>query len=56
MKYTFAFSGEITVEANSEAEAFELADDLVAPTAYAFDNCESITVDDISLLEAEDEE
>lgn len=55
MKYTFAFSGEITVEADSEEEAYEIADDLVAPTAYAFDNCESITVDDISLLETEEE-
>ena len=55
MKYTFVFSGEVTVIAESEEEAFERADELVAPTFWASDNCESITVDSIELVDTEDE-
>lgn len=54
MKYTFSFSGEVTVTADSEQAAYEKADELVAPTCYASDNCESITVDNIELIDTEE--
>ena len=55
-QYTFIFGGEITVEAESEEEAYEIADELVASTAYAADNCISISVDNIECVdETEDE-
>ncbi len=38
--YTFNFSGDITVKAETEEEARELAEDLVSPTAYASVHCE----------------
>ncbi len=56
MKYTYAFSGEITVDADSEEEAFQKADDLVAPTWWASDHCEYITVDGLELIESEEDE
>ncbi len=56
MRYTFAFSGEITVIADSKQEAFEMADELVSPTVYADDHCEHITVDNIELIDEEEEE
>ena len=56
-QYTFTFGGEIVVEAESEEEAYEIVDDLVAPTAYAGDNCINITVDNIECIDqTEDEE
>ncbi len=54
-KYTYVFSGVVTVSANSEKEAFEQVDDLVAPTDYARYHCEYITVDDIELIDSGDE-
>lgn len=54
--YTFTFSGNVTVKADTEEEARELADELVAPTAYASDNCEDISVYELELTETEDEE
>lgn len=58
MKYTFVFSREVTVIAESEEEAFEKVENLVAPTIWASDNCENITVDniEIELVDKEDEE
>ena len=56
MKYTFSFSDEITVIANSEEEAFALADELVAPTAWAYDNSENLSVDTIDLVDVEEDE
>lgn len=51
--YTFSFSGEITVEAETEeeAEARDLVDELVAPTPYAYDNCENISIYELELIE-----
>jgi len=54
--YTFGFSGEITVKAETEEEARELADELVAPSSYAYDNCEDISVYELELTEVESEE
>lgn len=56
MKYTFSFSGEVTVIADSEQAAYQKADELVAPTCYASDNCESITVDNIELIDTGEED
>ena len=53
-KYTFSYSGNITVIAETEEEARELADELVAPTAYASDNCEDISVYELELTEVEE--
>ena len=55
MRYEFVFGGEITVIADSEQEAYEMVDEFVAPTAYAADHCESITVNNIELVNTEDE-
>lgn len=54
-KYTYVFSGVITVKDNSEKEAFEQVADLVEPTMYAHNHCEYITVDDIELIDSGDE-
>lgn len=55
-QYTFIYGGEIVVEAESEEEAYEIVDDLVAPTAYAADNCVSITIDNIECIEETEDE
>ncbi len=54
--YTFSFSGNIAVKAETEEEARALADELVAPTPYAYDNCEDISVYELELTEVEEEE
>lgn len=56
MKYTFSFSGEVTVIADSEQAAYQKADELVAPTMWASDHCESITVDNIELIDTEEDD
>ena len=53
-KYTFAFSGELVIIADSEEEAYRRADDLLATTQWQADNCESHTVDEIDLIDTED--
>lgn len=55
-KYTYEFSGQITIEADSQEEAYEKADDLLGATAYQADNCESIGIYDIELIDEEDDE
>lgn len=54
--YTFTFGGEITVKAETEEVARELVDELVAPSSYAYDNCEDISVYELELIEAEESE
>lgn len=56
MKYTYVFSGAITVDADSEEEAFEKASDLTAPTWWASDHCDHITVDNMELVETDEDE
>ena len=56
MKYTFSFSGEVTVIADSEQAAYQKVDELVAPTIWASDNCENITVDNIELIDTEEDD
>lgn len=56
MKYTFYFEGQITVTAKSEEEAYELADSIVAPSMWAHDNCDEISVDNIELNDTEESE
>lgn len=57
MKYTFTFEGELTVEAESEEEAYELADDLLGVSAWTADNCDEISIDEINLVDVfEDDE
>ncbi len=52
--YTFAFSGQISVVASSEAEAFDKVDDLLGYTAYINDNSEDYSIDDIECVDEED--
>ena len=54
--YTFRYSGDITVKAITEDEARENAGYLIAPTAYASDNCEDISVYELELTEVESED
>ena len=56
MKYVYAYSGFVTVEADSEEEAYKKVDDLVAVTAWQSDNCEEICVDNIELVDEYDYE
>lgn len=56
MKYTYSFNGIITVEAESEEEAYEKADDLLGLTAYQYDNCEDIEIGELTLIDEEIEE
>ncbi len=51
--YTFSFEGTITVKAETEEKARELADGLVAPTPYAHDHCD-ISVYELELTEVEE--
>ena len=56
MKYTFSFEGQICVIANTEEEAYELVDELIAPTPYASDHSEDIGIYSIDLIDTDDEE
>lgn len=56
MKYTFSFSGEVSVIADNINDAYQMAGELTQPSIYASDHCESISVDDIELNNVEDEE
>ena len=55
-KYTYEFSGQITIEADSQEEAYEKADDLLGVTAYQADNCEYISIFDLELVEEDEDE
>ena len=52
--YTFSFGGYIIVKAETEEEARELADELVAPVPYVYDNCEDISVCELELDDVEE--
>lgn len=56
MKYTFSFEGQICVIANTEEEAYRLADELIAPTLYTIDNSEDVGIYSIDLIDTNDEE
>lgn len=56
MKYTYIFEGTVTVTADSEEKAYELADSIVAPSMWAHDNCDEISVYNIELNDTEESE
>ena len=49
MTYTFNFSGQIVVEADTEEKAYAIADDILGTTPYQFDH--EVTIDDIELID-----
>ncbi len=51
-KYTFTFSGEITIEAATEDKAYEIAEELIATTPYQSRSAD-ISVDEITLIDEE---
>jgi len=55
-KYTYSFEGQITVTADSQEEAYQKADDLLGLTAYQVDNCDSIGIYDIDLIDEEEDD
>ncbi len=54
-RYYFSFSGELIVDAETEEEARELADELLATTAWVGDHCVDHSVYEIELTDVEDE-
>lgn len=54
MMYEYSFSGTITVEADSEEEAFDLAEELIAVTAYQAEHCEDISIGDLCLEDVDE--
>ena len=55
-RYYFSFSGELIVDEETEEEARELADELLATSAWVADNCVDHAVYEIELTDVEDEE
>ena len=53
-RYTFAFEGEIVVDAESEEDAREIADDLLATSAWVADHCVDHSIYEIDLTDEED--
>lgn len=56
MKYTYRFEGIITVKADNEQDAYEIADEISGITAYQWDNCEDISIGELTLIDKEEEE
>jgi len=53
-EYTFIFNGEVTVLAETENDARELAEELIAPTPYAYYHAEDISIYEVDLTDVED--
>ena len=51
--YTFAFGGQVEIEAETEAEAYEMADDLLGVSAWQ--GLGGVSVDDIRLIDTEED-
>ena len=49
MNYTYTFGGTVTVTANTEEEAYSLAETFVAVTPYQADN--GVSVDELQLVD-----
>lgn len=54
MKYTYIFTGEVTVIANTEREAFELADRFVGVNGYQAEN--GVSIGELQLVDVEEDE
>ena len=54
-KYTYVYSGDITVEAEDEEEALDKVEDLMAPTAWQAEHCVDISLYELRLSEVDDE-
>ena len=52
-QYTFVYQGEVIVEAETEEDARELADELIAPTAWASDHCVDHSIYEIDLIDVD---
>lgn len=55
MKYEYKFGGTITVEANSEEEAYALADELIALSSWCADNSEDCGIYELELINEYDD-
>ena len=54
-KYTYIYSGDITVEAEDEESALDKVEDLVSPTAWQAEHCVDISLRAVELAEVDDE-
>lgn len=52
-QYTFSFQGELIVEAETEEDARELADELLATTAWVGDHCVDHSIYEIELTDVD---
>lgn len=52
-QYSFSFQGELIVEAKTEEEAREIADELLATTAWVGDHCVDHSIHEIELVDAD---
>lgn len=54
-QYTFSFQGELIVEAETEEDARELADELLATTAWVGDHCVDYSIYEIELTDVDED-
>lgn len=54
-QYTFSFQGELIVEAETEEEARELANELLATTAWVGDHCVDHSIYEIELTDVDED-
>lgn len=54
-QYTFSFQGELIVEAETEEDARELADELLATTAWVGDHCVDHSIYEIELTDVDED-
>lgn len=54
-QYTFSFQGELIVEAETEEDARELADELLATTAWVGDHCVDHSIHEIELVNVDED-
>lgn len=56
MKFTYNFSGSITVEADNQETAYSMAEELIALDMWCYDHCVDCGIYNIELEEVEDDE
>lgn len=54
-QYTFSFQGELIVEAETEEDARELANELLATTAWVGDHCIDHSIYEIELTDVDED-
>lgn len=52
--YSYAFSGQVSVKAETEEEAYQKVDELLGATGFQIINSEDFGVDEIELLDEEE--